>query len=98
MCHRYRDFKKLLQQVCDRKTPDAARHAADLLMLVCLINKLSILLMWHQSIQSTNSKDPGSCNVVDLLKYEVVAQAAISCDFAVHALLSWISCLDGVFF
>lgn len=52
----------------------------------------------HQSIQSTNSKDPGSCNVVHLLKYEVVAQAAISCDFAVHALLSRISCLDGVFF
>lgn len=32
--HKYRDFKKLLQQVCDRKTPDAARHAADLLMLL----------------------------------------------------------------
>ncbi|KAG6739409.1 hypothetical protein POTOM_057005 [Populus tomentosa] len=32
--HKYRDFKKLLQQVCDRKTPDAARHASDLLMLL----------------------------------------------------------------
>lgn len=32
--HKYRDFKKLLQQICDRKTPDAARHAADLLMLL----------------------------------------------------------------
>ncbi|KAH8482594.1 hypothetical protein H0E87_029878 [Populus deltoides] len=32
--HKYRDFKKLLQQVCDRKTPDAARHAADLLILL----------------------------------------------------------------
>ncbi|KAL9376390.1 hypothetical protein Peur_030510 [Populus x canadensis] len=32
--HKYRDFKKLLQQVCDRKTPDAAQHAANLLMLL----------------------------------------------------------------
>ncbi|KAG5225403.1 nuclear pore complex protein [Salix suchowensis] len=30
--HKYRDFKKSLQQACDKKTLDAARHAADSLM------------------------------------------------------------------
>ncbi|KAF9662264.1 hypothetical protein SADUNF_Sadunf18G0035000 [Salix dunnii] len=30
--HKYRDFKKSLQQACDRKTLDAAQHAADSLM------------------------------------------------------------------